>query len=171
MMRKHGRKLDEGKKREVLAILTVGCSREAAARYVGCSPQTIRREIERDGQFAAEVARSEQQAEVYFVKSIRQAAQKEQYWRAAAWFLEHRRPEQFGKRSGDTVTRHQVNRILGQLAEIVIEEVSSVDCRKQILTRLQLLLDGLNSTSSVEEAPQTLAAGRGGNETETEEAS
>ena len=53
-MAKRGRPpvLDEGKQREIVAILTMGCSRRTAAQYVGCAPNTIQSTAERDPKFA-----------------------------------------------------------------------------------------------------------------------
>ena len=80
--------LDEIKQREILAILSVGCSRRTAAKYVGCAPSTIQNTAERDEKFAEKLDRGENQAVVTHMTNINKAAKKAQYWRAAAWALE-----------------------------------------------------------------------------------
>ncbi len=86
-MEKRGRRpvLTEGKQREIAAILSVGCSQSVAAQYVGCAVSTIQRTADRDPKFAEQIGKAKSNAELGLVKNIRNAAKKEQYWRAAAW--------------------------------------------------------------------------------------
>ncbi|MGD0384451.1 MAG: hypothetical protein ABSA77_13100, partial [Thermoguttaceae bacterium] len=97
MARKCGRPpvLDEIKQREIVAIISMGCSRRTAARYVGCDPKTIQNTAERDEIFAEKLERAQSQAVVTHVKYIYSAAKKAQYWRAAAWALERLNPEEY----------------------------------------------------------------------------
>ena len=85
--------LDHVKKGQILAILSVGCNRRIAARYVGCSPKTIQNTADREPEFAKQLHHADHGAEIEYLKRIRTAAQKEQYWRAAAWALERLNPE------------------------------------------------------------------------------
>lgn len=85
MNNRRRRILDDMKQREVLAILSVGCSQNMAAKYVGCSPATIRREAARNPKFGKKLRETKGSVELSLVKNIRKAANKEQYWRAAAW--------------------------------------------------------------------------------------
>ena len=39
---------NSGETREILAIVSLGCSQATAAEYVGCSVSTIQRTVERD---------------------------------------------------------------------------------------------------------------------------
>ena len=89
-MAKRGRPpvLDEIKQREIVAIVSMGCSRRTAAQYVGCAPSTIQYTAERNEKFAEKLERAQSQAVVTHVKNINSAAKKAQYWRAAAWALE-----------------------------------------------------------------------------------
>jgi hypothetical protein len=70
-------------KNEILSLLTVGCSRSTAARYIRRAPATLRHEILEDSKFAEQVARAETSMEVFCLSRIRQAAGKDQHWRAA----------------------------------------------------------------------------------------
>jgi hypothetical protein len=132
--------LDQGKKREILAILSMGCSRRAAAKYVGCSPTTIANTAHRDPEFAAQVERAESKAEIGYMKNIQKAAGKEQYWRAAAWALERKYPDQYALRSPDAITRDEVVVLLTQLVDLIMQEVPVARFRKPLLKRLQSLL-------------------------------
>jgi len=138
--RETGRRgLDEFRKREILAILSVGCSRRTAARYVGCSPSTIRRTAERDPLFAEALHKAESKAQILFMKNIAAAARKEQYWRAAAWALERLNPEDYAARSPNSVTLEQIRTLVSEFARIIVEEVPIAAHRKKILHRLERL--------------------------------
>ncbi len=139
--------LDEIKRREVLAILSVGCSRRMAARYVGCSPATIQRTAQRDSAFAEQLRKAECKAQIGYMKSIQAAARKEQYWRAAAWALERRNPEEFAARRPDVITLEQLKGFVAELAEILVEEVPVAAYRKAILKRLERLASGLAAST------------------------
>ncbi len=131
--------LDDYRKREVLAILSVGCSRRTAARYVGCSPSTIQRTAQRDAAFADELRKAELKAQILFMKNIAAAARKEPYWRAAAWALERLNPEEFAPRKADLLTADQVRELLAEFAALIVEEVPAAKYRKNILRRLRAL--------------------------------
>lgn len=126
--------LDEIKRREVGAILAMGCSRATAAKYVGCAASTILRTSLRDRAFRDELRRAESSAEVIQLRHIHTAGKKN--WRAAAWMLERKFPEQYAQRAPGTVTREQIARLLSEFAGVVIEEVNDPASRRRILERL-----------------------------------
>ena len=99
-MAKRGRRpaLDETKKQLIAAILAVGCSRRTAASYVGCAVSTIQNTANRDSEFAEQLRQAESHSEIAYLKRIRRATEKDQYWRAAAWVLERRNPRDFARR-------------------------------------------------------------------------
>ena len=144
-MARRGRRpvLDEIKRAEILAILSVGCSRRTAARYVGCAVSTIQNTADRDPTFAEALDRAEYQAEIAYLQNIQSAARKEQYWRAAAWALERKNPAEYARKSPDVLTLDQVKLLLADLAEIVVSRVPVPLYRKQILKRLDALCAGL----------------------------
>ncbi len=148
-MGKRGRPpvLDEAKRREILAIITVGCSRTMAATYVGCAVSTIQNTAERDAIFAEKLRQATYNTEVGLLKSIRNAAQKEEYWRAAAWALERRFPERYARRGAHVMTLDQIALLLGQLSDIVAAEVPD-RCRKRVLKRLEDLTRGLGDSAA-----------------------
>ena len=67
--------LTEEKRNAIVAILSVGCPRYVAARYVGCSPATIARTAARDPQFAARLRQAQASVELAFLRRIGKAAQ------------------------------------------------------------------------------------------------
>ena len=100
-----------------------GLQPPTAARYVGCAVSTIQNTADRDAAFAEKLRQAAYNTEVGLLKNIRNAAKKEQYWRAAAWALERRFPERYARRGPDVITLDQVTRLLGQFGDIVAEEV------------------------------------------------
>lgn len=145
--------LDDVKKKEILAILTQGCSRRRAAQYVGCSPSTIRRTALRDAAFGEAMARAESQSEISCLTNVRKAAKKEQYWRAAAWVLERRYPEEYALRRPGTVTPEQMIDVLKQVADILMDETEDPRLRQRIRRRVNALGRGLVAASGVELDP------------------
>ena len=140
--------LDEGKKREIVAILTVGCAKAVAANYVGCSVSTIRRAGVKDPEFAERIGRAESNLEITHLKNISAAATDARHWRAAAWALERRFPQRYGQRKSRTITPEQISQVLEQFAEIVTQEVTEAAGRQKILKRIQALSKRLKAEGS-----------------------
>ena len=124
-MGKRGRRpvLDDKKRGQILAILSVGCSQNMAAQYVGCAVSTIQRTAERDPTFAKSLREARGNAEIGLVKNIRNAAKKEQYWRAAAWALERGFPEKYARRGPDVITIEQIGLLLTKFSEIIVRDL------------------------------------------------
>jgi len=139
--------LDEVKKAEIIAILSVGCSRQTAAKYVGCSPATICRTAQREPEFSKQLRQTEGNQELGYLKNIKRAAQQERYWRAAAWVLERKFPNDYGRRGPDVITVGQITEVLARFAEIITEEVPDEEDRKRILKRLGTISARLNDAS------------------------
>jgi hypothetical protein len=135
--------LTDAQKREVCAILSVGCDRLAAAKYVGCSWPEIRSAMQEDGRFAAEVRRAEAGAELTHMRNVQNAARDDKHWRASVWWLERRSPERYGRREAGAVTPGQLERVVGLLAEVVSEEIRDAQDRQRLLERLGRITDSL----------------------------
>ena len=133
--------LDKIKRREICAILAVGCSRRVASRYVGCPPSLIRTTIAHDEEFAREVERAEQLAEIEHMQIIKDVAKEKRDWRAAAWVLERRNPDDYATRKADTLTMDQVRQLLAQFVEILVEEIPSAVQSKRLLHLLEKMTD------------------------------
>jgi hypothetical protein len=146
-MGKGGRRpvLDEGKRREILAILAVGCSRRTAAKYVGCAPTTIQATAERDPAFAEQIARADSRTEIGCLTNIQKAANKEQYWRAAAWVLERRNPDEFTVHDSESITLEQAEQLVLELARIVADTLPG-RFRQEVLKRVAPFLQGLSGS-------------------------
>ena len=136
-MGKRGRRpvLDEDKRKAIVAIVSVGCGQNVAARYVGCAPSTIRRTAANDPVFDAQLRQARSNAELSLVKNIRSAANKEQYWRAAAWALERGFPDKYAPRNPGVITPEQLRRMLAEFVEIIIAELPE-RYRKQVVKKV-----------------------------------
>ena len=126
--------LDDAKRREILAILAVGCSRRAAAQYVGCAPRTIRaRRPARPGlrratparrtaggaELPREHPRRGEEAAILAGRGLgARTPQPERLRRAQA------RRDRPSSRS---------RQVLGRFAQIVVEEVPAARQRQRIL--------------------------------------
>jgi transposase len=97
-------KLNEKTKKRLLAALKEGANQDEAASYAGISESTFYRwmergESEKKGQyreFWEAVKRTESEAVMISLDTIRNA-EKRGDWRAAAWKLERRFPDKWGK--------------------------------------------------------------------------
>jgi hypothetical protein len=97
--RKRGRPpiLDETKRAQICAMLSLGCSMGTATRYVGVTVHAVRKAARRDPHFNEQLQKAVRAAEVSALRHLHNAAANN--WRAAAWLLERTRPQQYGYRS------------------------------------------------------------------------
>jgi len=137
------RKLSAKQKSEILAVLSLGCSRAAAARCVRCTPYLLQREMSDHPQFAEQVVKAEEGIEVFCLSYLRKAVQHKQHWRAAAWLLERRLPDRYGIKKGKTLTPEQVQKFMAACIQIIAEELPEQEQREKILNRLVEETSGL----------------------------
>ena len=79
----------------LLVALRAGNTRDASAGHAGIVRTTLYRWLERDPALRTRVEKAEADAEVRFAAQVAQGAGED--WRAAAWWLEHRRPASYGR--------------------------------------------------------------------------
>ncbi len=133
------RVLDEPKRREICALITVGCSFHAAARYVGCSRNTIRREAVRNEEFAEQLRLAEREARVRPVRTMQEAAGS--HWRAAAWLLERTQPAEYSRAAANLVKIETVHDLVARCLEMIAEELSESPENQAICRRLTHAID------------------------------
>ena len=162
---------DPIKRAQIPALLKLGCSRRMAAKQVGCAASTITRTADRDERFHDQLA--EAQADVRALRLIRHAADQEKYWRVAAWLLERRNPDEYGRRAPFTFTGRQVTALLErafagiaadlpkkkleQIAETFDDLIADVaeEARLPVPEKLELPMD---EEASCDEVEQEVAA-------------
>lgn len=104
----HGRPtvVTEDKKREILAVLTAGGSRNTASDYVGVDKASLHRAVESDEAFSQQVKKAESKAQLRHLKTIGNASD-DGVWQASAWMLERKWPEQFGRNRTEQPKQHE----------------------------------------------------------------
>jgi hypothetical protein len=122
--------LDEEKRAKLVALLANGSSRRAAAFMVGCAPSTVIRTALRDPRFAEQLARAERNVEVEALRAIRDAAKQPCYWRAAAWMLERRNPDDFAHRPPKMFSRVEVLQLVSTVCEMLVGDVPEQNCQR-----------------------------------------
>lgn len=128
--------LDAAKKAAVLAFISAGGSRSKAAEYVGVAISTIANEGERDVEFLEGLARAESTCYLRQVNKITGCDD----WRAAAWFLARKYPDEFSDRlAGESpqgtmtaVRVEYVNGWFGATAGTVAAPMGSLDAPGEI---------------------------------------
>ncbi len=133
--------LDDARRREILAILAVGGTRQLAASYVGCVPRTIDNTAARLPEFAAALRQVEPAPEVGYLESLRRASRDPKYWRAAAWALERLYPGRYAPGRRDAVPLDEVVGLMKQVSEVISREVPS-RFRQAVLGQLTALFSG-----------------------------
>jgi len=115
--------LDDKKRTTIIALLANGFSRRMAAQYVGCASSTITRTAARDPDFRDQLAAAEFNADVGALRALRVAARKPRYWRAAAWLLERRNPNDLAPRKPETYTTDEFARCIAWAMEGVGQDL------------------------------------------------
>ena len=139
------RALDDGKQREVCALVSAGCSLIAAARYVDCAPNTIRREMVRDAAFGQRFREARLAAQLNPLRAMRKAAAN--HWRAAAWMLERTDPDQFARRPPPAFRPKQAQALVDDVLAILGAEIENPfllgRVSRQIRHLMQYSIDGV----------------------------
>lgn len=138
--------LDEATRQEICGMMRLGFRRRVAAAYAGCSDHEVFQESERDASFRRQLRHAAREAEARLLKCIALAGEK--HWQAAAWALERLHPERYSKRAPDTVTGEQLQYAIGQLVDIVYEQVPETDRRRAIEQRVSHLFGESSGSAS-----------------------
>lgn len=124
-------KLTPQVQKRICDLLAAGNTRRAAAECAGITDRTLyawlqRGEVAKSGpflQFLRAVEKAEAEAEAVSVLTIRQAARES--WQAAAWWLERRRPHDWGR-----IERHEHTGAEGtpiQVEDVTLRRVRELD--------------------------------------------
>jgi IS30 family transposase len=127
------RLFDDAKRRQVCLLAAAGCGVQEAARLLGCSASTIRREMKRSPQFGQEVRAAECNAQLDSLAAMRKAAST--HWRAAAWMLERTSPR-FARFQASGYKPEEVRHVVEQVILTAAEDISDHDARDRQCRRL-----------------------------------
>jgi hypothetical protein len=104
------------------------------------SVDAIRRQMDRDEQFAAEVRQAETRPELLLLRQITAAAADPRQWRAAAWLLERKYFERYARRGPTTIGSEQLADALAELASVLVAEVRNEADRERVRQRIASLV-------------------------------
>jgi hypothetical protein len=135
--------MTDEQKGQVCGILSVGCDRETAANFIGCSTADLERAMHEDPPFAANVCRTEAGVELGHMRNIQQSAKDGENWRASVWWLERHAPDRFGPRSAGQVTVSQLKAFLDTVVAILNEEFRDDDQQRRLVARLDQIIGTL----------------------------
>ncbi len=138
------RVLNDFKRGQIAAIVGAGCGLTAAARYVGCSVDTIRREALRNDHFREELRTAEIRAQLDPLQAMRKAAST--HWRAAAWLLERANPQQFDRRRTSASKPHELHQVIEAVIESAVEEIAEPELRQRVCRRLLVVANRTSRT-------------------------
>lgn len=133
------RVLDEMKRREICALVSMGASMKTAAEYVGCSYVTVYRERQRDEKFRMRLARARATRQLAPLQMMRQAAKT--HWRAAAWLLERSDPEQYGRRRPRAFGAQELRALKRDLLDIFDSAIDRPDLRAEVTQQMQATIN------------------------------
>lgn len=128
------RLLSDVKKAEIAAMISVGCTRAMACRYVGCVPETLRNELRRDATFREQIIKAERRCQLIPLQHIQNASARS--WRAAAWLLERVNPAEFARRDPEAVTRKDMDEYMKRIVGAICDELTP-EHRRRLESRLR----------------------------------
>ena len=146
--------MTDEQKSSATMIATVGCDRESAAKYVGCTIEEFDEAVLRDRDFARELHKAEAGCELAHMRNIQQAAKEDRHWRASVWWLERRVPERYARREVGSVSRKELVRFLSSIASGIASSVRNDEDRRRVLEKIEELTDPLLLEAAVVDSEQ-----------------
>ena len=125
-------------KAEILENLRTGMTIKAAALLASISEKTFYNWRDADEVFLKQCEEAVRFAEAVLLERVKQLAMDKMDWRAFAWILEKRFPDDYGKRQ-----------------ELKVESSQSSDGTAEVLAMLEQVKEMKHSTSSEEEAEES----------------
>lgn len=117
----------------ILMNLRQGMTREIACTQAGISSRTLYNWCEADAELADDVEAAIDVSKAVLINEIKALGQARQDWRAAAWMLERRWPQEFGAKRDVDVTINKsdgsdvVVSMVAQAQEMLTEQAAKVD--------------------------------------------
>ena len=152
---------DDEQKREFCLMISIGCDRETACKFLGCQPAELHRELEQDAEFHKQLLKAEATPEFSHMRNLHNAAKDEKHWRASVWWLERNAPERYARRAAGALTAAQLQEVIEELAEVIAKEVVSEEERRRLLARFEQIAQAMQGDriepdeTATEESPET----------------
>ena len=109
------------RRERILDALQKGVPRHTAATVAGIDRTTFWRWLADDASLRSDVEQAEAAGELALLENINEAAKVD--WRAAAWWLERRRPEDYGRHDRLAVEMHRMAAMVADELGVETEEV------------------------------------------------
>jgi hypothetical protein len=139
--------------KQILTAVRLGFWPDRAATLAGVTPATMRAMRMRDPEFATALEMAEAQAELNFHGKILKAS--ESSWSAAAWIMERRFGQRWGRRDPDAVeAAEKLAAGIVEAAQVGPPVPSTADLRMQIQKLSQLSKELLPAPQKTEPAEQ-----------------
>ena len=135
--------LTEEKKREFCLMISIGCDRETARKYLGCSLQQLKEALRLDSRFARQLDRAEATPEFNHMRNLHHAAKDEKNWRVSVWWLERCAADRYAKRNPEVISPVQLRQVIQELSKAILGEVTSRDDQRRLLIRLTEIARGV----------------------------
>jgi hypothetical protein len=126
--------LDDDKRSTICSLVASGVSLRQAANYIGCAPISIRREMQRNAEFRANLAKARSEARMHPLETLRQAAKTS--WRAALAWMDRLDPVQFADPTESIVTKREANRFVDVLLASIGQTVKDPNQRRDLFDLL-----------------------------------
>ncbi|MBY0274724.1 hypothetical protein K2Z84_05250 [Candidatus Binatia bacterium] len=99
-------KLTPELQQRIIQAIQGGAYREKAAQFAGIAPETLSRWMSRRGSPYAEFSQAVLEAEAHasVIMALRVSAAAKDDWRAAAWWLERKFPDEWGRKDQHKIT-------------------------------------------------------------------
>jgi hypothetical protein len=101
----------------------------------------LRSKILADDEMADKVRKAEQQAEIYYIKKIREATSMPGGWRAAAWWLERHKPNKFGQVRAETYSKKYVQEMMEKFFQILYPLIPEGTKKEDALNKIKQMLE------------------------------
>ncbi len=128
--------LDATKRAQICAILTVGGTKRLAAKFVGCSTQTIYNTAQRDSEFKRQLDQTQVSPEITFLKTLHSAAQEK--WQAAKWALQHMYPYRYARKAA-AMSVEDVKDLISQLLAAIVKVIPDSKIRAAVRRQVRLI--------------------------------
>jgi hypothetical protein len=138
------RKLESQRSLRVAIIkgLRAGVGRRKICAAVKVDFKTFSALYERSPKFRREVDQAEAKFYGGLISVIVKAAKQEKEWRAAAWILERRFYQEFGKRDPEAVNAEQLASVITRVVGVLVPEIPE-DRQANAVSRIEEILMGL----------------------------